>query len=321
VAGVPLSEKSLIEGVRRSVGRAGRSALRLGIGDDCAVLRLPMGHEALITTDFSLEGVHFRRNWHGPEVVGHRCLTRGLSDIAAMGGEPLAAFLSLALPAKLSQKWVHRFLDGLLGLAKQFGVPLAGGDTAQSPGGILADIVVMGSVPKGRAVLRSGARVGDAIYVTGSLGGSAAAIDRLRKGKRAGARDYSQHFRPTARVEVGRYLRDRGLASAMIDVSDGLSTDLAHICEESGVGAEGEAGLIPLAAVGKPRRAVDLDHALHGGDDYELLFTSRGRVPATIAGVAVTMIGRVVRGRKMYLVREGRRSALKARGWQHFRGS
>jgi thiamine-monophosphate kinase len=236
-----------------------------------------------------------------------------------MGGEPLAAFLSLALPAKLPQKWVERFLNGLLELAKQFGVPLAGGDTAQSPGGILADIVVMGSIPKGRAVLRSGARVGDAIYVTGRLGGSAAAIDRLRRGKRVGARDYQQHFRPMPRVEAGRFLGERGLASAMIDISDGLSTDLGHVCEESGVGAEVEAELIPLAVVGKPRRAVDLDHALHGGDDYELLFTARGSVPVTIAGVAVTKIGRVVRGRKMCLLREGRRSELRARGWQHFR--
>ena len=308
-----MPERSLIEEVRRSVrrGRAGRM-VRVGIGDDCAVVRLAKGHEALITTDFSLEGVHFRCDWHKPEVVGHRCLTRGLSDIAAMGGDPVAAFLSLALPAKLPQKWVDGFVKGLLTLAKEFKVPLAGGDTAQSPGGILADIVVMGSVPKGKAVLRSGARVGDAIYVTGTLGGSAAAIEALRRGERVSRKDYPEHFRPMPRVQVGRILRERRLASAMIDISDGLSTDLGHICEESGVGAEIEAETIPVA------RHAGFENALHGGDDYELLFTSRGRVPAQIAGVAVTRIGRVVRGRKMALVQEGWRSELRAKGWEHF---
>ena len=177
---LPLPEKSLIGRIRRGVRRSG--AVVAGIGEDCAVLRVPRGHEVLVTTDFTLEGVHFRREWHPPEVVGWRCLTRGLSDIAAMGGEPRAAFLSIALAGEVAQRWVDRFLKGLLDLAQEFGVPLAGGDTAQSAGGIQADIVVVGSVPKGKAVLRSGARPGDHIYVTGELGGSAAAIAGLRKG-------------------------------------------------------------------------------------------------------------------------------------------
>src|SRR5262245_7981317 len=155
-----------------------------GIGDDCAALRVPTGHEVLVTTDFSLEGVHFRREWHSPEAVGHRCLTRGLSDIAAMGGAPLAAFLSLALPAKLPQRWVDRFFDGFLALANEFKVPLAGGDTAQSPAGVLADIMVLGSIPRGEAILRSGARPGDWLYVTGTLGAGAAALaPMLRTGR------------------------------------------------------------------------------------------------------------------------------------------
>ena len=137
---------------------------------------IPRGHEALVTTDFSLENVHFKRAWHPPESVGHRCLARGLSDIAAMGGEPLAVFLSLAVPRDLPQSWVDGFLRGLLKLAGEFKVSLAGGDTAESPGGIVADIMVLGSVPKGKAVLRSGARPGDRIYVTGELGASAATI-------------------------------------------------------------------------------------------------------------------------------------------------
>lgn len=316
---LPFPEKSLIGRIRQQVHRSG--AVAAGIGDDCAVLRVPRGHEVLVTTDFTLEGVHFRREWHPPEVVGRRCLTRGLSDIAAMGGEPLAAFLSLALPKEVPQRWVDRFLKGLLELAQEFRVPLAGGDTAQSASGIQADIVVVGSVPNGKAVLRSGARAGDHIYVTGELGGSAAAIAALRKGKvRAG--DYERHFHPAPRVEAGMWLRRRGLASAMIDVSDGLSTDLGHICEESRVGAEIEAGAVPRARVGRPAREVAGDPALHGGEDYELLFTSAGRIPARVAGVPVTRIGRIVRGRGMALVmNDGRARRLAAKGWEHFRGN
>jgi len=314
---LPLAEKSLIERIRRRV-RTG-SAVVAGIGDDCAVLRVPAGHELLVTTDFTLEGVHFRREWHPPEVVGWRCLTRGLSDIAAMGGEPLAAFLSLAVEREIPQKWVDRFLSGLLEAAEDFRIPLAGGDTAQSAGGVHADIVVVGSVPKGKAVLRSGARPGDQIYVTGDLGGSAAAIARLREGK-ARAADYERHFHPVARVKAGQWLRRRGLASAMIDVSDGLSTDLEHVCQESGVGAVVEADAIPRARVGRPAAQVAPDLALHGGEDYELLFTSAKEIPAKVAGVSVTRIGRITRGRGMVLVQDdGRRQGLAARGWEHFK--
>jgi thiamine-monophosphate kinase len=300
------------------------SAIRTGIGDDCAVLRAGRGCEILVTTDFTLEGVHFRRDWHPAEVVGHRCLARGLSDIAAMGGEPLAAFLSLALPRNLSQAWVRRFVRGLIALAQQSGVTLAGGDTAQSPNGILADIVVVGTVPRGTAVLRSGARAGDLIYVSGELGGAAAAIERMRRETRRkrNPEEHMRRFLPQPRIELGRVLRGRKLASAMIDISDGLSTDLAHICEESRVGAEIQAELVPRARVGKPARPVDLKFALHGGEDYELLFTApRGkRIASRIDGVPITQIGRITRGRKMFVIEEGGlRRELQPKGWEHFR--
>jgi thiamine-monophosphate kinase len=317
---VPLAEKSIITGIRRQT-RQGRGVIA-GIGDDCAILRIPPGHQALVTTDFSLEGVHFRREWHPPEVVGHRCLVRGLSDIAAMGGEPIAAFLSLAVPRSLPQSWVDRFLKGLLRLADKFGTSLAGGDTAESPGGVLADIVVVGSVPKGAALRRSGARPGDRIYVSGALGGSAAALNLLFSGHKLRAADFPQHFRPLPRLEVGQFLRRKKLASAMIDISDGLSTDLAHICEESGVGAEIQSDAIPRSAIGKPGHEVDLNFAVHGGDDYELLFTApRGKpVPVRIAGVPITQIGRITRDKHIVLVNnQGMRSELRPQGWQHFR--
>jgi thiamine-monophosphate kinase len=320
---VPLSEKALIAQIRRLAKGANRTVIA-GIGDDCAVLRVRPGHESLVTTDFTLEGIHFRRDWHPAESVGHRCLTRGLSDIAAMGGEPVAAFLSLALPRNTSQAWVERFAESLIRLAKKHGVTLAGGDTAESPNGILADIIVVGSVPKGQAVFRSGARPGDRIYVSGELGGSAAAVLQMKaKPKRKlNPRDYPRHFYPEARLELGRILREKRLVTAMIDTSDGLSTDLAHICQESGVGAELAADSIPRARVGKPAREVDLDLALHGGEDYELLFTVRPgkRVPAQIAGVPLTPIGVITRARRI-LVRNSKGVAyeLQARGWEHFR--
>ena len=323
-----ISEKTLLRRIRLLAQSGLNLSVVRGIGEDCAVLRLPRhGGEqmdTLVTTDFSLEGVHFRRDWHSPESVGHRCLARGLSDIAAMGGEPVAAFLSLALPGDTRQAWVNRFFTGLLNLATHYKVTLAGGDTAESPKGILADIIVVGIVPKERAVLRSGARPGDRIYVSGELGGSAATLKQFRNNqtKKLNRRHYPRHFFPEPRIELGRLLRAKGIASAMIDTSDGLSTDLAHICEESGVGAELQARAIPRASIGKPAFEVDLAFALHGGEDYELLFTASPgkRVPLEIAGVRITQIGEINRGKKIY-IREtpGAKRQLRPQGWEHFR--
>lgn len=305
-----------------SAPRLGRNRVTTGIGDDCAVLRVPEGHELLVTTDFSLEGVHFRRDWHSAESIGHRCLARGLSDIAAMGGEPFAAFLSLGLPAKMPQAWVDGFLQGLLRLARQFKVTLAGGDTAPSRSGALADIVVLGSVPKGHAVLCSGARPGDRIYVTGTLGGAAAVLQQLESGKKLVPASFPAHFFPIPRIHVGQALQRNRLASAMIDLSDGLSTDLSHICEESSVGAQIWEQAVPRARIGRTKRAVELEDALHGGEDYELLFTARPktRVPRSIAGVPLTCIGEITRSKNLVLVDSDHgRVKLEARGWEHFR--
>lgn len=341
---MPLPERELIAHLRHLVHRNGgeplttvstgdrrgkqrrsiNPAVRVGIGDDCAVLRIGPGSDCLITTDFTLEGIHFRREWHSPESVGHRCLTRGLSDIAAMGGEPVAAFLSLAVPRKLPQSWVSGFFHALLRLADQHRVTLAGGDTGESAAGILADIVVLGIVPAGGAVLRSGARPGNRIYVSGSLGGSAAALFALKaqRGKKPDQRQDARHFYPEPRLSLGRILRERKIATAMIDTSDGLSTDVAHLCAESGVGAEIDAGRIPRASAGRPTRPVELDLALHGGEDYELLFTvaANRRVPRSLGGVPLTEIGRITSNRKIVLQMEnGKTRKLKARGWEHFR--
>ncbi len=341
---MPLKEKPLLQRIRRAATRY-RPGIGLGIGDDCAVLRLPRGHEALVTTDFSLEGVHFRRDWHPADAIGHRCLTRGLSDIAAMGGIPQAAFLSLALPADLPQKWVDQFISGLLKLADRYSVLLAGGDTAQSPGGIMADIVVLGSVPAGQAILRSGAKPGDLIYVTGNLGSLQEALTQLRSGKHLRPKSHLKHFYPEPRIAIGQFLREKKLASAMIDISDGLSTDLAHICEESGMGAVLYAdALASIAETRSEQRLVSghdfsradtrstqtrtlapehetaLSDALHGGDEYELVFTAspNRRIPDRIAGIPITRVGEIVRGKNIKLVTKGKSKFLKPAGWEHF---
>lgn len=323
---MPLAERELISRIRRLAGErlASKklSSVVASIGDDCAVLRIPAGHEALITTDFSLEGVHFRREWHSPQFIGHRCLTRGFSDIAAMGGEPVAVFLSLAVPARTPQKWVDGFFEGLLKLANRFRVPLAGGDTTQSPERILADIIVFGAVPRGTAILRSGARPADRIYVTGELGAAAAETDFLysrARGKAASVKR-SGVVIPEPRLKIGRILRERKIATAMIDISDGLSTDTSHLCEESGVGAEVWEEAIPRA---KHRgREVELRFALHGGDAYELLFTAKKstRVPSSIDGVPLTAIGEITRTKKMVIIDLAQaKHVLRPLGWEHFR--
>ena len=322
-------ELALIEAIRTQAARTRSSAVRMGIGDDCAVLRPRAGYEICVTTDFSLEGRHFRRELHPPQSVGHRCLARGLSDLAAMGAEPLAVFLSLALPARTPSAWLDGFLDGLLALARKHRVPLAGGDTAESSEGIAADIAAVGQVPTGAARMRSGATPGDALYVTGALGGAAAELRALaarprkfRKLTRATRDDAHPHLYPEPRLEAGRRLQR--IATAMIDLSDGLSTDLTHLCRASGVAAVIDEAALPIhpLALEQPD-AMRL--VLHGGEDYELLFTAaaRTRVPRTIAGVPVTRIGtvrRTARGTPLITLRtrDGQTTSLEAGGWEHF---
>jgi thiamine-monophosphate kinase len=313
-------ERELIAAIRKRASQLPRSSgiVSLGIGDDCAVLHPRRGEEIVVTTDLSLENVHFRRDWHPPQSVGHRCLARGLSDLAAMGARPEAAFLSLALPAELAGKWMEGFFKGLMALAERYQVPLAGGDLAKSSL-VIADIVLLGSVPTGRALLRSGARAGDLIYVTGALGGAAAELSELER-RPAAFRKTDQlrhpHLYPEPRLAAGRKLLP--LATAAIDLSDGLSTDLAHVCQESGLAAEIDSEAIPVDA-----RAT-LEQALHGGEDYELLFTAPPgtKVPRQLGGVLAHSIGKMKKrgkGPQVQLLLRGKPAALAAAGWEHFR--
>jgi thiamine-monophosphate kinase len=330
--GKPIGELLIIERIRSRASAPSSAAVRLGIGDDCAILKPPPRHELLVTTDFSLEGRHFRRDRHSPASAGHRTLARGLSDLAAMGARPLSAFLSLALPGSAARnvRWLDGFLDGLLALANAHNVPLAGGDTSESPSEhILADIVLIGSAPVGRALRRSTARPGDSLYCTGSLGGAAAELAALtaspRRFRNATSADEHPHLFPQPRLATGAALLRRHLATSCIDLSDGLSTDLAHLCTASRVSAEIDAAALPLhplAHLSGPEKA--LHAALHGGEDYELLFTAppSTKLPRSLGGVPITKIGRILTIRKprpqvTLIDANGRRSPLAAQGWEH----
>ncbi len=331
----PGGELALLQTIRARAAAVpssnAQSRVRLGIVDDCALLRLKPGEELAITTDLSIEGRHFRLDWHPPESIGHRTLARGLSDLAAMGARPAAAFLSLGLPRELTvsregqRPWVDRFLDGLLALAAEHHVPLSGGDLAESPLAI-ADIVLTGAVPRGKALLRSGAKPGDRIYVTGSLGGAAAELATLTLSPKnfaqsTAASKTAPHLYPQPRIAQGLWLRKHRLASAAMDLSDGLSTDLTHLCEESGIAAEIDSTALPLGP------GATQAMALEGGEDYELLFTApaSAKIPRTIAGVAITTIGRVIPAKKkrprVTLLTEAGPQPLEPHGWEHFSAS
>lgn len=320
-------ELALIDTIQQRVGRSSARAVSLGIGDDCALVRLLPDEEAAVTTDLSIEGRHFLRDLHPPEAIGHRAVARGLSDLAAMGARPIAAFLSLGLPPELTRAtrrkapaWIDRFLDGFLRLADRHKTPLAGGDLAQSSIA-LADIVLIGAVPRGKALLRSGARPGDLIYTTGSLGGSALGLQLLRSTRRSLSNpEFAPHLWPQPRIAQGLWLRRHGAASAAIDISDGVSTDLNHLCERSRVSAEIDSSRLPIFP------GASLDDALHGGEDYELLFTAQptARIPRRISGVPVTVIGVIARTRRasprvILIDSSGGKKPLEPRGWVHFR--
>jgi thiamine-monophosphate kinase len=298
-------EWQLLDRIRQKFPVPPGAGMVLGIGDDCAIYR-PRGaaEDLLFTTDLLLEDVHFRRATHRPEDVGWKALARGLSDIAAMGGEPRFFLVSLAVAAWAGPEWVEGFYRGLRRLAARMHVTLLGGDLARSEK-VACDIVVCGSVPRGRALRRDRARAGDAVYVSGRLGGSALG---LAGGAGAARR---RHLRPEPRLALGGFLRERVRATAAMDLSDGLSLDLWRLCRASKLSA----------AIAAPPlfRGATLEQALHGGEDYELLFTAppRARVPAEFEGVPLTRIGVMRRGRPGEVRLDG--ALLPVMGYDHFR--
>jgi thiamine-monophosphate kinase len=300
-----ISEVDLVRRIDRwaHLAPAPASFLVLGIGDDCAIYR-PRGsrEDLLFTTDLLIEDVHFHPSTHRPEDVGWKCLARGVSDIAAMGGEPRFCLVSLAVAEWADTRWVEGFYRGLLRLARREKTVLAGGDLARAEKAA-CDIVVCGAVPRGRALRRDGAHAGDIIYVSGALGGSALGLG-MGSGKA-----WKRHLRPEPRLALGRFIREKLGATAAMDLSDGLSLDLRRMCDASGLRAEiTRPPIYPGATI---------EQALHGGEDYELLFTAppRAKVPEEFQGLPLTRIGAMRRGRPDVIL-DGQR--LEVLGWDHF---
>jgi len=321
------TEAAIIDRIRRAIpSRA--PFLRLGIGDDAAVVHASANHDCVITCDSFVEGRHFLLARHEPESVGFKSLARAVSDIAALGAVPRFFLLALALPPARTSGWLTRFLAGMGEAARHERVALAGGDVTRHAQ-VIISVTVLGEVKEGQAITRSGARPGDSIYVSGILGAAELGL-KLLLSRRAARKEWQpflrRHCYPASRVDVGRALAMRRLPTAMIDTSDGLSTDLAHLCAASGVGARVHAGRLPIVRLsGNLRGRFDpLALALDGGDDYELLFTvpqkHLRRVPASVAGVKLTRIGEITRGSQVLMVAEGgRESRLVPGGWDHFR--
>jgi thiamine-monophosphate kinase len=311
-----IQEFALIRALARRFARSTPELVR-GIGDDAAVIAEPVPRWWHVTTDLFAEGVHFDLRTASPESVGYRAAVANLSDIAAMGAVPRYLLISLAVPSRFKPPQVFNLYKGLMKACRVHDVSLIGGDTSASRAGLFVSVTLLGTSALGRALLRRGARVGDHIYVTGTLGDSLAGLQLLAGGTsrpaarrpssplRAAHREFliHRHLHPTARIEEGRWLNNARLATAAIDLSDGLSGDLRHICEESRVGAEIELGKLPIStachAYAESRRLRPIQLALTGGEDYELLFTAPPAKQSTIArqararGLHVTRIGTI----------------------------
>jgi thiamine-monophosphate kinase len=330
-----LGEFPLIERVAAIVG-AERADVIVGIGDDVAVLDCGGEQWILAKVDSQVEGTHYRKDLIAPQRLGRRALAINLSDIAAVGGRPTHALVSLALPADTEVAWVDELYRGLREEGEMYGVAVVGGNMASSPGGAFIDVFVLGSVKPERLLLRSGARPGDAVLVTGRLGDSAAGLQLLldpalqvSEGEREAL--LASHFTPQPRLPESAVIAASGAATAMIDLSDGLSSDIGHICQRSGVGVRIYEESLPISAAA--RRVADLcgqrasKLALDGGEDYELCLTAPAaeadRLAAAVqerTGTEITAIGEIVpetEGRLLVL-EGGREVELTPGGWDHF---
>lgn len=315
-----VAEFDLIDRIRKRCNVA-RADVRLGIGDDAALLAVPAGQLLAVSADTLVAGVHFPHAATARD-IGWKALAVNLSDLAAMGAEPAWAMLTLTLPSA-DARWVDEFVDGFATLAREYRVALVGGDTTQGP--LSITVTIHGFVPDGAVLMRSGARVGDGVYVTGTLGDAAAGLRLAQSEQIISAHLLERLHRPTPRVAQGLLLRGR--ATACIDISDGLAADLGHICAAGGVGAEIDADALPAspeliaAFAANERRALQLS----GGDDYELCFTApddgiAGLLDALArSGCAAMRIGRVVAGSGVHLHdAQGNAVTLPRAGWEHF---
>jgi thiamine-monophosphate kinase len=332
--------------------RGSASGLVRGIGDDAAVLKSIAGTDVVVSTDLLVEDIDFRRDTTQPDLLGHKALAVSLSDIAAMGARPRWALLTIGVPNDVwESEFLDKFYEGFFKLADRYHVRLIGGDISRTPGKIVVDSIVVGECLLHREVFRSGAQPGDQIFVTGFLGDAAAGLRLIERGARlhgpstkepvvpaSGEQTNESHpidhlllrqLQPEPRVGWGLMLGNKQLATAMIDISDGLSSDLNHLCSESKVGALLDASSIPIDPIVKDlsgRRALDpLMLALHGGEDFELLFTAKpenvAKLPTRVDGISLTRIGEIKEASAGVRISEGSRTwNLEPGGWEHFKG-
>jgi len=331
-----VGEFPLIDRIRRILPAAGKKDLLVDIGDDTAVIRIDRRRALLVTCDIQVEDRHFRFDHITPYQLGRRSMAVNLSDVGAMGGRPTYALVSLGLPADFPVTSFDRMVEGMRDELASHRARIVGGNLARTRDFLVVDVTMLGEADPSRVLTRSGARVGDRIFVTGTLGASGAGFQVLATfGKRFPGKYrplVDRHLLPVPRVTAGRKIAHSGVASAMIDLSDGVAGDLYHVCTRSGVGAEIHEDRLPLperiGEVAKRSRKSVVELALHSGEDYELLFTVSRRVPERKVrsvsrglGVAVTEIGRIVPREEGYCLVDsrGRKTPLVPAGWDHFR--
>ena len=312
-----LGESGLIRKIRERFKAAGVAQAReraasivvVPIGDDAAVFDVQPNHSIVFCSDLMAEGRHFIRDLHPPHSVSYKAIAANVSDVGAMGGTPLHFLISLAAPGDLDVSWIDGFLNGVARACQDFEITLLGGDSSSSDC-IFVDVSMIGTIPSGKAIGRFGAKPGDLIYVTGRLGGSILGLERFKSGLRDAA--VERHVYPKPRHKVGAAVRDQ--VHAMIDISDGLSTDLSHILDESHVSARINKDRIPVWPGAEDR------HVLHGGEEYELILVAP-QLPESVEGIALTQIGEIVDSgseNQIFLIEGTRESILQPQGWQHF---
>jgi thiamine-monophosphate kinase len=330
-----MGEFALIDRLQRFLQAPSGSQVIKSIGDDCAVVQASPESELILTTDSQEEGVHFRLDWSSPEDIGWRCLAVNVSDIAAMAGRPLGAVVALSLPAALHVAFVDGLYTGMQELAREMACPIIGGNITKTSGRVSVTITVLGEVPKGQAIYRSGARPGDEIWVTGALGGAKAGLELLLQPDTVvgmpTAYALACYRRPQPRLREAQFLRQHATLNSLLDISDGLAGDLQHICKASGVGAQIEANAVPIhddiRRIARALQIEPLSFALHGGEDFELCFTTS---PMQIEPIradfeqqfnrSLVRVGTVRTGTDITLQQaDGAETPLVARGYDHFR--
>ncbi len=323
-----LSERNIIAEIA-AMQSAGAADLVLGIGDDCAVVRKSAGMVELWTTDTLVEGVHFDLSWHRPELLGRKAVSVNVSDIGAMGGRPRFALLSLGLTAACDKDWLDSFMEGFLAVLGEHDMVLVGGDTVYSGERIMLSVTVCGEMEEEKVCYRSQAEAGDTVWVSGVLGEAACGLELCRRGMLLKENESlcMAHLDPFPRVALAQLLASSGYVHAMMDLSDGLATDLAHICKASGVGAEIMANELPLST-GLIKAAFELQLlplklALEGGEDYQLVFTAPADVGEILQqlcrenGMKITSVGSIVAGEGVVLCRDGKRRDISFGGYEH----